>query len=529
MKRERPPKPAAVQAPAPPAPGIAALKSHWIESDSYDRSVFKRLKGDSPSLRALEESGSKLLPHFDEFLLDLFAMVFKMNVVIHADEAVLPSAAFYRLLIDQVRATPALELLRQQTILDETRAGLAALLLGERLLALLKSERILTRAEMLDFWNLEQQENEITDAQAHVATAAELRQRAGQATQRQLDELAQRMRREAEPLERRLQHKARQVRAALNEQAERNRARVEAQADQVLRDLEQSSGEAESWGLQLGGAERSQAGAQIELGKKLADNPKLKKLGQMVGRMREYSLALRRKIFERADNEMYEVGTGAELSRLLPHELLALRHPLLRRDFSRRLLDAELLQYALRAPDEKGKGPMVVCLDGSSSMAGDKEIWSKAVLLTLLDIAQRQRRLFRSICFSSADMPLQVLDLNRRQRYVAEMGKVLELAEYFPGGGTDFQKPLSAALECLQQAHYRRGDIVFITDGECRVDPQWLDEFKRSKERLGFSLLSVLIDVGTSSLGALKEFSDKITTIKQLTSEAGKDIFLKIA
>jgi len=172
---------------------------------------------------------------------------------------------------------------------------------------------------------------------------------------------------------------------------------------------------------------------------------------------------------------------------------------------------------------------MVVCVDGSSSMAGDKEIWSKAVSLTLLDIAQRQRRLFRSICFSSADMPLQVLDLNRRQRYVAETSKVMELAEYFPGGGTDFQKPLSAALECLRQGRYRRGDIVFITDGECRVDPQWLVEFKRAKERLGFSLLSVLIDVGSSSLGALKDFSDKITTISQLTSEAGKDIFLKIA
>ncbi len=513
----------------PPPQGIAELRSHWIESDSYDRAVFTGLKADSPSLQALEESGGRLLPHFDEFLLDIFALLFKMNTVVYAEEEVVPSAAFYRLLLDQVRATPVLDLLRQQTVLDETRAGLATLLLGERLLGLLKSERVLTRAEMLDFWNLEQQENETAEMEARAESASELRQHAGQATQRQLDELAQRMRREAENGARRLQHKARQVRAMLDEQAERNRPRVEAQTQSVWQDVDQSSAEADSWGVHLGSGERSRPGAQIELGKKLADNPKLKKLGHMVGRMRTYALALRRKMFERADNEMYEVGAGAELSRLLPHELLALRHPILRRDFARRFLDAELLQYALRAPDEKGKGPMVVCVDGSSSMAGDKEIWSKAVSLTLLDIAQRQRRLFRSICFSSADMPLQVLDLNRRQRYVAETSKVMELAEYFPGGGTDFQKPLSAALECLQQARYRRGDIVFITDGECRVDPQWLAEFKRAKERLGFSLLSVLIDVGSSSLGARKDFSVTITTISQLTSEAGKDIFLKVS
>ena len=68
--------------------------------------------------------------------------------------------------------------------------------------------------------------------------------------------------------------------------------------------------------------------------------------------------------------------------------MIALHHPILRKDFHRRFLDQELLQYSLRGVEEKGKGPMIVCLDGSSSMAGDKEIWSKAVTLTLLEIAR---------------------------------------------------------------------------------------------------------------------------------------------
>lgn len=517
-----------MSASANPPPGIAALYRHWIESDSYDRRALEKLRADSPSLQALEESGSKLLPHFDGFVLDLFALLFKMNVVVYVEDDVVPSAAFYRLLLDQLRATPVLEILRQQTVLDETRAGLATLLLGERLLALLKSERILTRAEMLDFWNLEQQEGEIAAAQEQAATAADLRGQAAAAMQRQLDELAQRLRRDAEAADRRLHHRARQVRQTLNESAERNRARIDAQAQQVVHDLEQATSEADSWSARLGGGEQSSPGAQIELGKKLAENAKLKKLGQMVGRMRAQALALHRKIFERANEEMYEIGTGAELSRLLPHELLTLRHPLLRRDFARRLLDAELLQYNLRGIDDKGRGPMIVCVDASSSMAGDKEIWSKAVSLTLLDIAQRQRRLFQSICFASADTPLQILDMNRRQRYTAEPHKIFQLAEYFPGGGTDFQKPLGAAIACLRKSRSKRGDIVFITDGECRVESTWLDEFKQAKEQLGFSLFSVLIDVGSSSLGALKDFSDKVTTITQLTSEAGKDIFLKM-
>jgi uncharacterized protein with von Willebrand factor type A (vWA) domain len=232
-------------------------------------------------------------------------------------------------------------------------------------------------------------------------------------------------------------------------------------------------------------------------------------------------------MFERSSEEILEVERGDFISRLLPHELSTLSHPILRKDFYRRFLDQELLQYSLRGIEEKGKGPMVVCLDGSSSMAGDKEVWSKAVTLTLLEIARRQRRPFHSICFSSGDTPLQILDMNPRERYEIEIDKVMDLAEYFPGGGTDFQKPLDAALQCLKKSHYKKGDIIFITDGECQVTPDWAQGFREEKEKLGFSLFSILIDVGPSSLGTLKEFSDRITTIKQLTGDDAKDIFLK--
>jgi hypothetical protein len=92
----------------------------------------------------------------------------------------------------------------------------------------------------------------------------------------------------------------------------------------------------------------------------------------------------------------------------------------LRKDFTRRFLDGQLLLYSLRGIEEKGRGPVIVCLDGSSSMMGDKEIWAKALTLTLLEIARRQRRLFRSICFSSAGSPLHILDLNPRERYEVE-------------------------------------------------------------------------------------------------------------
>jgi uncharacterized protein with von Willebrand factor type A (vWA) domain len=502
---------------------------HWIESDAYDRAAFAQLMAESSALQALAASGGKLLPHFEGFLLDLYALLYKMNVVLYGIDEVTPAAGFYKFLLDELRAAPALEVLRRQTVLEEGVAGLATLLLGEALLELLKSERVLTRGEMLDVWNLDQQGEEIDDRAEHAETAAALRASvAGQSAERQLAELQQRLKREHDAASRRRTAQAERMRQNFADGAARRQPRIAAQAERVLNELETARDEAEQWSLHLGGGHQSSPGAQIELGHQLARNPKLKRMAQLVGRMRESARALRQRWFERANAEVFSVERGGELSRLLPPELLGLRHVTLRRDVLRRLVDSELLVYALRAQEQKGRGPLVVCLDGSSSMAGDKEIWSKAVTLTLLDIAARQRRRFRSICFASADTPLQVLDLNLRQHSAPDMHQVFKLAEYFPGGGTDFHTPLSAALDCLRRAEQRRGDIVFITDGECRVDAEWLREFKREKERLGFALFSVLIDIGPSSLGALKDFSDHITSVSQLTSDATREIFLKV-
>jgi uncharacterized protein with von Willebrand factor type A (vWA) domain len=201
----------------------------------------------------------------------------------------------------------------------------------------------------------------------------------------------------------------------------------------------------------------------------------------------------------------------------------------LRRDFQRRLVEGKLLSYELRGTDDRGRGPMIVCLDGSSSMAGEKEIWAKAVALTLLEIARRQRRLFRFICFSSADTPLFTLDLNPRDHHAVAVDRTFDVAEYFPGGGTDFETPLSAALDALGQARYRRGDVVLVTDGECRVSDEWLARFRAERERLRFSVFSVLIDAGgTSSTETLAGFSDRVASISELTDDAARDLFLRL-
>jgi len=500
----------------------------WIEQDAYDRRVWEQLRTEAPSLRELEAAGSNLLPHFGSLLQDIFCLLFKYNIKYHADPQVLPSALLNQSFLTAIHHGAQYDFLREQTLLNEAHAGLSTLILGERLLTLVREEKFLNRRDMRDLWDIQKQEETVAQKIEEYDNADTIPEdHLSEEGKKALQKAKEKMGGEVQGAESLLRHKTNQLREDLKQIEAQATHRLQAEAIKVAQQLEEATEEAETWGNTIGTGQKSPPGQKLELGRRLAGNEKLKKLARMVGRMKFHAQALRKKVFERSSEEVLEVEQGDALHRLLPHEMLSLHHPLLRKDFYRRFLDQELIQYSLRGVEEKGKGPMIVCLDGSSSMSGDKEIWSKAVTLTLLEIARKQRRLFRSICFSSADTPLQILDMNPRDRYEVETKTIMDLAEYFPGGGTDFQKPLEAALDCLRESRFKKGDIIFITDGECQVDPQWAEGFREDKEELGFSLFSILIDLGPASLGTLKEFSDRISTIRQLTGDEAKDIFVK--
>ncbi len=513
MARRTPKKNALRRTSAPPE---LPENANWIESDRYDRHAYGQLRRDAVSLQELERAGQALVPHFPSLLRDVFCLLFKYNIVFADESDVLPSAAINRTLLTALHDGEVGRVLRETTLLDEARAGLCTLLVGEGLLAMLKSEKPWTRHDMMDTWKLRRQEEDFQQTREMLEHAGELgEQEDGAGKEEALAKIEERLKRRLRGEAASIRQKQRQLSEDLDRVESEARARVQASAIRAARQLDAAAEEAERWGSAVGSGGRLPAGRRLELGRRL-------------GRMKSHALALRKRAFERANEELYSVEQGGALERLLPQELATLHHPLLHRDFQRRLLENELLQYTLRGMEEKRKGPVVVCLDGSSSMAGDKELWSKAVTLTLLELTRRQRRPFRAICFSSRDTALHVLDMTTRPGCDVEAGKLMDLAEHFPGGGTDFEKPLDAALECLRKSRYKKGDIVFITDGECRVSAEWSEGFLKDKDRLSFSLFSILIDVGHSSLGTLKEFSDRITTITQLTSEGTKDLFVRL-
>lgn len=514
---------------------VVPAGASWIESDSYDRRAWSDIGMDAPAIGDLVESGRRLVPHFDALLGDLFFALFKYNLVWLKPDAVRKSALLNHTILDRLVASPAFEALKSRTLLEEDKAAIAALALAEQALELVRWERLLNRRELLDLWDLHHQEDDLAERADELKATAEAAAvpaeggtEADEELRKKIDKLKEAAARAAQVSEARLNQKARQVTEQIGHADRGELRRMEAKSLGLAQEIDRIAQDSHDFSLEFGQGGRLSAGERLELGRHLARNRKLGELARLVGRFKQDARALRRKTMERGATEAYDVERGSELGRLIPAELLAMHHPGLRRDFGRRLLEGELLQYRLRAEEQKGKGPMVVCIDVSSSMEGDKELWAKAVSLTLMDIARRQRRLFRAVLFSSGPGSLKVLDLNQQRRYQPELGKVMELAEYFPGGGTDFQQPIDAAMELIEHKRLRRADIVIITDGESQVAPEWLAEMRRRKDELQFSIFAVLVDVGSSELSTLARMSDRVTSVKKLSAEGTREIFLKI-
>ena len=139
-------------------------------------------------------------------------------------------------------------------------------------------------------------------------------------------------------------------------------------------------------------------------------------------------------------------------------------------------------------------------------MQGDAAAWSKAMAMTLLDIAAENGRKFALIHFSSPGRCQT--DLFRPGEYTAEEKLA---AETFLDGGTDYETPLREAVGLLKSGGFENADIVFLTDGYCELSPAFAEELAATQQELAFKITGILLDtdIGNGDF-SLQPFCEKI-------------------
>jgi uncharacterized protein with von Willebrand factor type A (vWA) domain len=267
---------------------------------------------------------------------------------------------------------------------------------------------------------------------------------------------------------------------------------------------------------------------KLRVAEKIRNNPKLQKLAELAGRFRREARKAQAHKKSPGPDEITDIEIGADLGRLIPSELMKLAHPLMKLEFARRMLERGLIQYKMESVEKKTRGPIVVCVDNSGSMAGIKETWSKAVALAMCQIAVDQKRTFEVLHF----------DTDVQKKYVFPAGKanpeqLIECMSYFSNGnGTRFAPVLARAYRDIAdeaEKDLKDADVIFITDGAAPLNEQEQRIVNVSKKATGASLYTICLG---SHAPTLEPISDRILDLNNLLhpeeEEQAKELIFSI-
>lgn len=415
--------------------------------------------------------------------------------------------------------------MRQYTKLDELASALGALQMADRLNDLIKEQKE-TREKMLNALKEFSQAEHLQQQSEAQREAADLAQ--DEEKKEQLQKKARNNQLKAKRHLKKAQQLNQEARQALanyltTERGQRDLRQAVEESMQETRDQVKNVNNLQSslgYGTEAGIRQSMSVKERIRLAEAIREKPKLQQIAKLTGRMKKIAA---KKQKSKSSNSVVNncITEGNNPERLLPSELALLTRQETKLDFLRRFAEKKTLQYAPKNKEKLGKGPIVVCLDTSGSMQ-TKDPEAKAVMLALLAVAKKQRRAFAVINFASASQ-VKVWEFPKA---VVPPEKVVELAEFFWNGGTDFQVPLDNAIKVFQSSRFNKADVVFITDGDSSVRETWLNGFLKVKKQKGFSVIAV--QLGQVDTMTLEQFSDRVINAKSLFDEEVTDAILGI-
>ena len=288
---------------------------------------------------------------------------------------------------------------------------------------------------------------------------------------------------------------------------------VSASAAKALDHAQEIQSAVLAWGDGSGDMKKNPMNTEIL--KRTAASYKLRYIAQFLGRYKEMLNAKRLAGYTYGRGEKYDIEYGNNITKALTSELALLAKeelvPLLIRKYQQKALK----QYRKREPEYKGKGDVIVCLDESDSTFGENNAYGMAIAMVLYEICKINNTCFALIHFSDN---IKTYVFPKNEPVLPE--KVLECAETFLAGDTNFDNPLREANCLMLDGRFEKPDIVFITDGICDVSDEILDAFNQCKMETGARLTGILLDKGSNIDFTLKRFADRVYRTSELLEDS---------
>ncbi len=508
-----------------------------LEHYDVDIDIYNDIVDQSPVMQQTLEEGEELLPTFKYLHQDIFLSLYKYKAKVLPEVDMHISTRMNRGIISNLINTPEYISLRQTCRMDQFNAALGTEIIGREAIDILREaiEKLKDLDKKKDAMDrLMEEEEKIDELIEDIGNIDELIEDAKRAGNGAYAAQLEQERQAKEESVATLKAMANKIAEDCDELIEDDELVSEVSRTmgstltETGKEVQEVSDLCEAWGL--GSGENCQVAFQNKKDaiERIRRSSKLHKLTDLVGKFKESAIVEQKKKAKHGAVEIKGVTTGDKIQDTLPSDRMNLCNDITKGDFYRRMSEHGLLQYSKESHKQKNKGPIIVCVDTSGSMQGDEEIWSKALTVGILEVAQMQKRDFACIIYSShADKPIVI-----KKDEIAPQ-KIIDCAERFHNGGTSFEAPLNEALELIKDSTFKNADIVFITDGDCYVSDNFSRKFKQTKEEKDFKTLGVLVNMGCGHVSdsSLKEFCDNITLVSDIAdlndgnSEVNKSIF----
>ncbi|MCX7205661.1 MAG: VWA domain-containing protein [Proteobacteria bacterium] len=240
----------------------------------------------------------------------------------------------------------------------------------------------------------------------------------------------------------------------------------------------------------------------------------VKALCDLLGKMRqlEFSERLEKVLVNQARTinvpdfnsreEIVGIRLGRDIEHALPSELALLSDPDTALLFDLKFVESRLMCFEMqgqqaeqeefsqeeeRTISEQDKlGPMVICVDTSSSMQGMPETIAKAVTLFMACKAKEQSRACYLINFSTG---IQCLDLSLG----LEMENLIDFLRMSFHGGTDLAPALNHALAVMREDNYQNADLLIISDFVMGSLPHAIQQRVEEQRAFGNQFYSLVV------------------------------------
>jgi uncharacterized protein with von Willebrand factor type A (vWA) domain len=258
--------------------------------------------------------------------------------------------------------------------------------------------------------------------------------------------------------------------------------------------------------------------------KRVRSSKMLHKICNLAGKFRRLAQAKQRQKTKHGSDELLGLKADNDLGRMLPQELVALLDPVLEQDVLRRFMERQLWCREFQGYEPVGRGPIIIVLDESGSMVGERNHAAKALALALAWIARQQKRWCALIAYSG-DSGERILRL--------PLGKWDEVAlmdwlEAFIGMGSDLDVPVREMPNFYESLKAPKGktDLIFLTDAACSISAKLAKTFIDWKKSVQAKLITLVID---SEPEDLAKISDEVHRIRAVdVSEFGVERILSI-